>query len=225
MRLADLVRLLLAETAVERLRLSSVEPMDFSDDMLGLMASSPRIAKHVHAPLQSGSDRVLRRMHRKYRPRHYADRIFKARGLMPDAAIGADVMVGFPGETEVEFEESRAFIARLPFTYLHVFTYSERPGTPAAESADQVPMRVRKDRNRVLRELAAAKNLEFRRSMVGKRLSVVTLHDPGAALSDNYIKVELARAAEANRIVEVEIGGLTEGGVREIEASGLQVLL
>jgi threonylcarbamoyladenosine tRNA methylthiotransferase MtaB len=223
MRVADLVRLLLAETALERLRLSSVEPMDFSDDLLGLMASSPRIAKHVHAPLQSGSDRVLRRMHRKYRPRHYADRILKARGLMPEAAIGADVMVGFPGETEAEFEESRAFIASLPFTYLHVFTYSERPGTPAAESADQVPMRVRKDRNRLLRELAGAKNLEFRRRMLGKRLSVVTLHEPGAALSDNYIKVELARAAEANRIVEVEIGGVTESGVRET-AAGLHVL-
>src|SRR3954452_6768144 len=130
MRLADLIRLLLAETGVERLRLSSVEPMDFSDDLLGLMASSPRIARHVHAPLQSGSDRVLRRMHRKYRPRHYADRIQKARGLMPDAAIGADVMVGFPGETAAEFEESRAFIAAMPFLYLHVFTYSERPGTP-----------------------------------------------------------------------------------------------
>ena len=112
MRLADLVRLLLAETAVERLRLSSVEPMDFSDDLLGLMAASPRIAKHVHAPLQTGSDRVLRRMHRKYRPRHYADRILKARALMPDAAIGADVMVGFPGETEAEFEESRALHRR-----------------------------------------------------------------------------------------------------------------
>src|SRR5690348_18390299 len=108
MRLADLIRLLLAQTDVERLRLSSVEPMDFSDDLLGLMAESPRIAKHVHAPLQSGSDRVLRRMHRKYRPRHYEDRIRKARASMPDAAIGADVMAGFPGETAEEFEESRA---------------------------------------------------------------------------------------------------------------------
>ena len=132
MRLADLVRLLLAETEMERLRLSSVEPMDFSNDLLQLMADSPRIAKHVHAPLQSGSDAVLRRMHRKYRPRHYADRILRARALMPDAAIGADVMVGFPGETEAEFEQSRSFISSLPFTYLHVFTYSERPGTPAA---------------------------------------------------------------------------------------------
>src|SRR5579864_6413264 len=118
MRLADLIRRLLDETEIERLRLSSVEPMDFSDDLLGLMADSPRIAKHVHAPLQTGSDRILRRMHRKYRPRHYADRILKTRHLMPSAAIGADVMTGFPGETDAEFEESRAFIAGLPFTYL-----------------------------------------------------------------------------------------------------------
>src|SRR4029077_6468504 len=121
MRLADLLRRVLAETEVERLRLSAVEPMDFSDDLLGLMADSPRIAKHVHAPLQSGCDRTLRRMHRKYRPRHYADRGTKARTWMADAAIGADVMVGFPGETDAEFEESRAFMAALPFTYLHVF--------------------------------------------------------------------------------------------------------
>jgi threonylcarbamoyladenosine tRNA methylthiotransferase MtaB len=179
------------------------------------MASSPRIAKHVHAPLQSGSDRVLRRMRRKYRPRHYADRLLKARALMPGAAIGADVMVGFPGETDEEFEESRAFIDSLPFTYLHVFTYSERPGTPAAEAVNQVSMRVRKERNRILRELAAARNLDFRRSMVGKRLSTVTLHEPGIALSDNYIKVELARVVEPNRIIEVEIDAVCEGGVRE----------
>src|SRR6202023_1810559 len=114
---------LVAEAETARLRLSSVEPMDFSDDLLGRIADSPRIAKHVHAPLQSGSDRVLRRMHRKYRPRHYEDRVRRARRLMPDAAIGADVMVGFPGETGDEFEESRQFISDLPFTYLHVFTY------------------------------------------------------------------------------------------------------
>src|SRR5436309_5101122 len=142
MRLADLIRRLLAETDVERLRLSSVEPMDFSDDLLNLIASSPRIAKHVHAPLQSGCDRTLRRMHRKYRPRHYADRILKARSLMPDCAVGADVMTGFPDETEAEFEDSRAFIQSQPFTYLHVFTYSERPGTPAAESPAQVPVQI-----------------------------------------------------------------------------------
>jgi threonylcarbamoyladenosine tRNA methylthiotransferase MtaB len=214
LRLADLVRRLLEETEVERLRLSSVEPMDFSDDLLALMADSPRIAKHVHAPLQSGSDTVLRRMHRKYRPKHYADRIAKARALMPDCAVGADVMTGFPGETDAEFEQNYAFIDSLPFTYLHVFTYSERPGTPAAESREQVPTRVRRDRTTALRELGARKNFEFRRSMIGRTVSVVTL-DNGTALSDNYLKVTLAKAREANRIEEIRVGGLTADGVSE----------
>jgi len=214
MRLAGLIRLLLAESGVERLRLSSVEPMDFSDDLLQLMAGSPRIARHVHAPLQSGSDRVLRRMHRKYRPRHYADRVTKARALMPDAAIGADVMVGFPGETDAEFEENRSFIESLPFTYLHVFTYSERPGTPAADHANAVPMPVRKERNRILRELAAAKNREFRERMVGLTLPAVTL-EAGTALTENYLKVELATPREPNRLVNLRIGGLAPGGLYE----------
>jgi threonylcarbamoyladenosine tRNA methylthiotransferase MtaB len=169
----------------------------------------------VHAPLQSGSDGVLRRMHRKYRPRHYEDRILKARAWMPDAAIGADVMTGFPGESEAEFEESRAFIASLPFTYLHVFTYSERPGTPAA-SANQVTMEVRRERNRILRELAAAKNVEFRRRMVGRTLSVVTLTD--GALSDNFLKVEFVTPRPANQLVDVKIGSVTPAGLREHNA-------
>ena len=214
-RLADLVRRLLGETPVERLRLSSVEPMDWSGDLLELVASSPRIAKHVHAPLQSGCDRVLRRMHRRYRPRHYADRIRTARALMPDCAVGADVMTGFPGETDEEFEESRAFIESLPFTYLHVFTYSERPGTPAAESPEQVPVEVRKRRTRVLRELSARKNLEFRRTMLGRTLSAVTIEDGSLALSDNYLKITLAARREPNRIIEAAIGGLTPDGLSE----------
>jgi threonylcarbamoyladenosine tRNA methylthiotransferase MtaB len=216
LRLADLLRLLLERTGVERLRLSSVEPMDLSDDLLGLMAASPRIAKHVHAPLQSGSDRILRRMHRKYRPRHYADRIRKARALMPHAAIGADVMAGFPGETDADFEESRRFIEDLPFTYLHVFTYSERPGTPAGADRDGVPVCVRKERNRRLRELAADKNRCFRELMVGRTLSAVTLHEPGRALTDNYLDVELSRPREPNALIQITIGAITENGLSEM---------
>jgi threonylcarbamoyladenosine tRNA methylthiotransferase MtaB len=208
MRLADL------------LRISSVEPMDWSDDLLESMATSPRIAKHVHAPLQSGSDRVLRRMHRKYRPRHYEERIRKARAWMPDAAIGADVMTGFPGETDEEFEESRHFIESLPFTYLHVFTYSERPGTPAAASPAQVPLAIRKERNRAIRDLAARKNLAFRQTMVGRTLSVVTL-DHGA-LSDNFIKVELIPQRPPNELIDVRIGAVSSTGVREF--SPLQLI-
>jgi len=222
MRLAELLRRVLAETPVERVRLSSVEPMDFTDELLELMASSPRIARHVHAPLQSGSDAVLRRMRRRYRARHYEDRILRARRLMPESAIGADVMTGFPGETDVEFEENRRFIESLPFTYLHVFTYSERPGTAAASRDAAVPVPVRRERTRILRELAAAKNLEFRRSMVGHRFPVVTIQDGVAALSGNYLKVELAARREPNRLLEVAIGGLTAAGLAE--ANPLRVL-
>ena len=179
------------------------------------MAASPRIARHVHAPLQSGSDRILRRMFRKYRPRHYAARVLKARALMPDAAIGADAMAGFPGETDADFEESRRFIDALPFTYLHVFTYSERPGTPAALEADSVPFPVRKERNRILRDLAARKNLAFRQSMVDRTVRAVTLHEPGAALTENYLKVELADPREPNQLVDLRIGAVTGNGLRE----------
>jgi threonylcarbamoyladenosine tRNA methylthiotransferase MtaB len=215
LRLAGLLRRLLAETEIARLRLSSVEPMDLSDELLTLMAESPRIAKHVHAPLQSGCDAVLRRMHRKYRPRHYADRIRKARRWMPDAAIGADVMAGFPGETDAEFDESLAFIESLPFTYLHVFTYSERPGTPAADTPNRVPVALRRQRGRELRELAARKNLEFRQRMVGRKLSAVTLEEPDMALTDNYIKVALAEPRPPNRLIDVEIAAATSTGLRE----------
>ncbi len=112
MNFADALRAILENTAIEKLRISSVEPMDWTDELIELVASSPRIAKHAHVPLQSGSDKVLRRMHRKYRPWHYADRIERIRRAMPDAAIGADVMVGFPGETDDDFEQTRALIER-----------------------------------------------------------------------------------------------------------------
>ena len=213
MRLADLLRRILDETTIDRLRLSSVEPMDFTDDLLGLIAATPRIAKHVHAPLQSGSDTILRRMHRKYRPRHYADRALSARRLMPDAAIGADVMVGFPGETDALFEESRQFIDAMPFTYLHVFTYSERPGTPAAAMPDQVPIRVRRDRNRILRDLAAQKNAAFRQSLLGRDFMAVTLDPPGRALTDNYVQVALDMPYTPNSLVRLRPRALTEHGV------------
>jgi threonylcarbamoyladenosine tRNA methylthiotransferase MtaB len=213
LRLPDLIRRLLGETDIARIRLSSVEPMDFSDDLLGLMAESARIAKHVHAPLQSGSDTILRKMHRKYRPRHYADRLFRARELMPDAAVGADVMTGFPGETDELFAESRRFIESMPYTYLHVFTYSERPGTAAASMPGVVPVPVRKERNRVLRELAAAKNAAFRERMVGREVSAVTIEPLGLALTDNYLKAQLDLPYAANRLVRLRVRALTAQGV------------
>ncbi|HKD13454.1 MAG TPA: tRNA (N(6)-L-threonylcarbamoyladenosine(37)-C(2))-methylthiotransferase MtaB, partial [Candidatus Angelobacter sp.] len=141
-RFEELLRSLLEYTDLEKIRISSVEPMDWIDGVIELVASSSRIAKHAHLPLQSGSDHILRKMHRKYRPWHYAEKIRRIREAMPDAAIGADVMVGFPGETDELFEESRSFIEHLSFTYLHVFTYSSRPGTRSAAMSGQVPVAV-----------------------------------------------------------------------------------
>ncbi|MCU1255072.1 MAG: MiaB-like tRNA modifying enzyme, partial [Candidatus Angelobacter sp.] len=221
------VRSLLEHTGIEKIRISSVEPMDWSDDLIALVAGSPRVARHAHVPLQSGSDHILRRMHRKYRPWHYAEKIRKIHEAMPEAAIGADVMVGFPGETEELFEESRSFIEQLPFTYLHVFTYSSRPGTPSAAMTNQVPVHVARERSRVLRELAAEKNRAFRESFIGRTLEVITLQsgnddDATEALSDNFLKVRLAGRCEANKILRVnvtEMGGEDLVAVAEREIS------
>jgi len=193
--LAAMLKAILERTAIEKIRISSVEPMDWTNELIELVASSSRIAKHAHVPMQSASDRILRRMHRKYRPWHYADRIERIRRAMPDAAIGADVMVGFPGETDDDFEQTRELIQRLPFTYLHAFTYSSRPGTPSAEMPDQVPVHTARERNRVLRELAAQKKRTFMQSFIGRELEAITLTycdgEFTEALTDNYLKVRL----------------------------------
>ncbi len=214
LRFEQLLRSLLERTAIEKLRISSVEPMDWSDDLIGLVAESPRIAKHAHLPLQSGSDRILRAMHRRYRPWHYAEKIRKIREAMPEAAIGADVMVGFPGETDELFEESRSFIEQLPFTYLHVFTYSSRPGTSSAAMPNQVPVHVARERNKVLRDLVAKKNLTFRRSFLGRTMPAITLQtgdgDFTEALSDNYLKIRLAGRHAANTWIGAEVREIGE---------------
>src|SRR5487761_628300 len=129
---------ILAETQVPRIRISSIEPMDVSPELIRLAAREPRLARHFHVPLQSGCDRILRLMNRRYWRAQYAERILAIYESIPNCAIGADVMVGFPGETSADHEESSRFIELLPMTYLHVFPYSPRPGTPAAERPDQV---------------------------------------------------------------------------------------
>ena len=214
-RFINLLRAILDKTAVQRLRISSIEPMDWSRELLELIASEPRIAQHVHIPLQSGSDAVLKRMFRKYRTRHYASRIELARRLMPYAAIGADVMTGFPGESESEFRQTVSFIEQHEFTYLHVFTYSERPGTAAIDHPGCIHPRVRQERTRVLRELSESKNLEFRRSLLGLTFPAVTLEQPGMALTSNFVKVELSQPRPPNQNINLEIGEVTTSGLRE----------
>ena len=239
LRFGHLVRAILAETSLEKLRISSVEPMDWSDELIRMMAESSRIAKHAHVPMQSGSDAVLRAMHRKYRPWHYRQKIEAIRVAMPSAAIGADVMVGFPGETAAEFEETRRMVEELPFTYLHVFTYSPRPGTPAAAMRNQLPVQVARERNRILRDLAAEKKLAFMRSFVGKTLEAITLQSCPSlssrgetddlranqsvalegpvvfteALTDNYLKLHLAGQHEANRWIQARVEDVVSGAM------------
>lgn len=213
-KFVELLRAILSQTTVGRIRLSSVEPMDWSEDLIEFMAGSERIAKHVHVPLQSGSDAVLRRMRRKYRVRHYEGRLALVRRWVPLAAIGADVMVGFPGETDDEFEQTRAFVERMPFTYLHVFSYSSREGTEAADMDAQVPKSVKRERSRVLRELIDRKNLEFRRNLVGSTVSAVTLaagEGTSRALSENFVEIHL-------KSEETEPGLLTRVRIESVEA-------
>jgi threonylcarbamoyladenosine tRNA methylthiotransferase MtaB len=211
---ADLVRRILDETPLARLRISSIEPMDVTADLVELVVSSRRIARHFHMPLQSGSDRMLAAMHRWYRAAHYARRIELIRERLPDAGIGADVIVGFPGETDDDHRATVAFIAQLPFTYLHVFAFSKRPGTEAARLLEQervegVPSQIVKLRSRELRALAAAKGAAFRAARVGRMLRVLTLNRHGdgwrEALSDNYLKVRVRGACRANTMLDVRV--------------------
>jgi threonylcarbamoyladenosine tRNA methylthiotransferase MtaB len=225
----DLVRAILDHTSLEKLRISSVEPMDWSEELIGLVAESTRIARHAHVPMQSGSDRILRKMHRKYRPWHYQRKIEEIRAAMPAAAIGADVMVGFPGESDRDFEETCRLVEELPFTYLHVFTYSPRPGTLAAAMRDQVRVPVARERNRILRNVAAKKKLAFMRSFVGQRLEAITLHSSTVpiastaeecaapavqftdALTDNYLKLRLSGNHSANCWLTASIEDVRDG--------------
>ncbi len=176
----------------------------------GELAVFGKLCRHLHIPLQSGCDSVLQRMNRPYDTAFYRELVLRIKDLQPDTGIGADVIVGFPGETDAEFEATRQFIESLPLSYLHVFTYSQRRGTPAAEMPQQVDYEVRKARNHLLRHISEHKREQFAQSMVGKCLEVVlqTPQDNGTVrgISDNYLQVEVAGAAgKSGEVVKVEI--------------------
>jgi threonylcarbamoyladenosine tRNA methylthiotransferase MtaB len=220
--LDELLRRIMAETALEQLRLSSIEPMDVTRDFVEMIASEQRIARHFHMPLQSGSDRVLKAMHRWYRVAHYERRIEIIRELLPGAAIGADVIVGFPGETEEDFAATFDFIERLPFTYLHVFSFSARPGTAAANLGNEIAPAVIRKRARTLRELGECKAAEFRAAQAGNLMRALTLRRKGEgwteALSGNYLKLRVAGDWPANTWVDVRAGA--DGAVATAQAIG-----
>src|SRR5712671_1686137 len=215
----DLLRRILDETSVERLRISSIEPLDVTQDLVDLFASTDRLAQHFHMPLQSGSNPILAAMHRWYRAEHYARRVELIRERLPHAAIGADVITGFPGESEADHAATVAFIESLPFTYLHVFSFSKRPGTKAAALSNEVPGAVIKRRARELRALGESKATAFRQSQLGRTLRVLTLRssdsadasqlDTTAALSTNYLKLRLSGIYPPNNWLDVSISGDT----------------
>jgi threonylcarbamoyladenosine tRNA methylthiotransferase MtaB len=217
--LAGLVKLLLPENRLRRLRLSSIEPLEYTDDLIDLVAQSPKMAKHFHIPLQSGSDRILRLMRRPYTAEFYGRLVEKMRLRVPDAAIGADVMVGFPTETEEDFNETKSLLNQAPMTYLHVFPYSQRPGTAAASMQPMVRSEVTGQRGNDLRGLAVRKNQEFREKLIGKRIEVMTLGCQASrrftdALSSNYLKVEIeAGDIQPNQLREVIVTGVTSEGL------------
>jgi threonylcarbamoyladenosine tRNA methylthiotransferase MtaB len=211
-----MVERILGETSIARIRISSIEPMDTSLALIRLVAAEPRMAQHFHVPLQSGCDRILRLMNRRYWTRHYAERLLAICEQIPNAAIGADVMVGFPGETDQDHAASLRFIESLPYTYLHIFPFSARPGTPAATSAGQVNGRVARERSQEIRAVITAKRQAFFAAQVGQRTPALTLDelDEGArvALTTNYLKVVLPGCeVPPNRLVNVSIGRVTSG--------------
>jgi threonylcarbamoyladenosine tRNA methylthiotransferase MtaB len=193
--------------------------MDVTEDLVTLFASSDRLARHFHMPLQSGSDRILAAMHRWYRVEHYAQRADLVREWLPDAAIGADVIAGFPGETEDDHRATLALIGQMPLTYLHVFSFSPRPGTPAADMRDSVSSADIARRARELRALGEEKKSAYRAAQVGRTMRVLTLNRGGEdasgpwtrALSGNYLDVRVAGRRAANEFVNVQVAGVAGG--------------
>ena len=200
--------------AVDRIRISSIEPNLLTPEMVSFLLGSGRFCNHLHIPLQSGSDSVLAMMRRRYRSSDYRALVERVREKDPDAAIGADVIVGFPGETAQLFEETRTFLESLPVSYLHVFTYSEREGTPAAAFSGSVEARVRSERSRVLREMSLRKRADFQESFVGRTLPVLfedrSKDGTAAGLTANYIRVTVPFGGDLmNEIRDVTISRAT----------------
>jgi threonylcarbamoyladenosine tRNA methylthiotransferase MtaB len=217
--LVELVQKLILLEKLQRLRVSSIEPLEVSKEIIHLVAASSKLARHFHIPLQSGSDRILQLMRRPYQSKQYSELVSYIRSRIPDAAIGADVMVGFPSESDTDFEETRQFLESLPLTYLHVFPYSPRPGTPAFQLKPKVTGPVQNHRGEILRELGYRKNLAFREKQIHQVLSVLTLgkvhnHSATEAISSNYIKVDLLGSISGpNQMMNVKITGLSKDGV------------
>ena len=202
----DLISELDKVDGIERIRISSIEPNLLKDESIELVSKSKSFVPHFHIPLQSGSDELLKKMKRRYLTKLYTDRVAKIHEVMPDSCIGVDVIVGFPGETEEEFLKTYNFLNELPISYLHVFTYSERENTEAAEMDGIVPISERKKRNKMLRILSEKKKMAFYQTQIGKTLPVLWEHENKSGLmygfTENYVRVQ--KPFEENSVNQIE---------------------
>ena len=213
----DLVKELNKVEGIERIRISSIEPNLLKDETIELVAESQNFVPHFHIPLQSGSDEILKKMKRRYLTALYTNRVKKIREMLPDACIGVDVIVGFPGETEEKFLETYKFLSELPISYLHVFTYSERDNTEAVKMEGMVPISERKKRNKMLRILSEKKKMAFYQSQIGKTLPVLWEHEEKNGMmfgfTDNYVRVQKPYdPASINRVETVKLEKIAPDG-------------
>ena len=214
----DLIQELDRVEGIERFRISSIEPNLLTNEIISWVAASKRFMPHFHIPLQSGNNKQLAQMKRRYKRELYAERVSHIKSVMPHACIGCDVITGFPGETDEDFRETYRFIQDLDVSYLHVFTYSERANTPAVEMAGAVPVHERKQRTQLLRGLSEMKIRAFYQAHEGEVRPVLLEHHKQAGLSsgftDNYIKIELPLNPNTtyNDIIEVQLGALNREG-------------
>ncbi len=191
-------------------RISSLEPMDCSRELVDLVAASDRFARHFHLPLQHASDRMLASMRRPYTIGQFSALVDRIRSQMPDASIGSDLIVGFPGETDDDFEQLASYLERCPLTHVHVFPYSDRPGTVASAMDRKVPGADVRERARHIRDIGHALTARFRESQVGTVQRGLTLEDGTLVVTGNYLKVRIPRGRARNEWVQVEITGASD---------------
>ncbi|WP_426276398.1 tRNA (N(6)-L-threonylcarbamoyladenosine(37)-C(2))-methylthiotransferase MtaB [Chryseobacterium sp. S-02] len=220
----DLISELDQVEGIERIRISSIEPNLLKDESIELVSKSKSFVPHFHIPLQSGSDDLLKKMKRRYLTKLYNDRVNKIREVMPDAAIGVDVIVGFPGETEEKFMETYNFLNELPITYLHVFTYSERENTEAVGMEGVVPIPERKKRNKMLRILSEKKKMAFYQTQLGKTLPVLWEHENKDGkmfgFTENYVRVQKDfDQASVNQIEFLNLEKILSDGTVSVQSS------
>jgi threonylcarbamoyladenosine tRNA methylthiotransferase MtaB len=212
-----------------RIRISSIEPNLLTDEIIDLVAASKKFCPHFHIPMQSGSDKILRLMQRRYKSDFYRTRVERIKAAMPNACIGADVIVGFPGETDEDFLETCEFIQSLDISYLHVFTYSERPGTKASMMKDPVPVHIRRERNQRFHAISEKKKRAFYESQIGREVTLI-IERTGDGYSENYVRAklmgEVQHGAELVRARLMNIcGDIAEATLLEVLASRREEVL